>query len=274
MRKGDLKIMNKGTVKWFNTQKGYGFLIDSETKEELFIHYSQIQMDGFKSLNEDDIVVYNLGAGKDGKEQAINVQPFLTLKMIEDSLKKEKLYVKTKKDGYGQKAYMVVDQNSVIQAGEQGMTFMELAAFAGFDTDGLGENKGEMNIMHREQVIEKIAEKYRQYGIEKALVEQIYDMAIKFGVSEEPIYSGMKLIINNTLGINNSEVIKEVGEAFKDCAVNDTRKSNPTASDKVIAKNMKEELEDNFDWKALELPVEITNAIKEASEKFIEKNAE
>lgn len=129
-------------------------------------------------------------------------------------------------------------------------------------------------MMNREQTIKKIMEKYRTYGIEKELVGQIYDMAIQFGVAEELIYSGMKLIINNALGIDNSGIIKEVGEAFKDCAVNDTKKSNPTASDEVIAKNMKEELEDSFDWKALELPVEITNAIKEASEKFIEKNAE
>ncbi len=129
-------------------------------------------------------------------------------------------------------------------------------------------------MVNREQVIEKIMEKYRKYGIEKALVEQIYDMAIQFGVAEELIYSGMKLFFNNALGINNSEVIKEVDEAFKDCAVNDTRKSNPTATDKVIAKNMKEELEDNFDWKSLGTSEEITNAIKEAAEKFIEKNAE
>ncbi len=122
--------------------------MDSETKEDVFCHYSQIQMDGFKTLNEDDFVGYELGAGNDGKQQAVNVNPILTRKMIKDSLKEENLYVKEIKadtntiamNALGMdKGYMVVDQNNVIQAGEQGMSFLELAAFAGFDTDGLTE---------------------------------------------------------------------------------------------------------------------------------------
>ena len=43
--------MKNATVKWFNAQKGYGFLTDSETNEDVFCHYSQLQMDGFKSLH-------------------------------------------------------------------------------------------------------------------------------------------------------------------------------------------------------------------------------
>ena len=132
-------IMRNATVKWFNAQKGYGFLTDSETKEDVFCHYSQLQMDGFKSLHEDDMVEYELGtgAGKDSREQAINVKPILTMKMIEDSLKEDNLHIQTMKDGYGVTKYQVVDGNNVIQAGENGMSFLELAAFAGFDTEGL-----------------------------------------------------------------------------------------------------------------------------------------
>lgn len=135
----------KGTVKWFDTKKGYGFLTDSEGKEH-FVHNSNIVMDGFRHLNEDDIVNFELGAGKDGREQAISVQPFLTRKMIEDSLKEENLYVKEIKSNKNtivmnalnmNKGYMVVNENNVIQAGEQGMSFLELAAFAGFDIEVL-----------------------------------------------------------------------------------------------------------------------------------------
>ncbi len=122
----------QGTVKWFNNQKGYGFITDSDGKD-VFVHHSNIVMDGFRYLNEDDIVSFELGGGNDGRQQAINVKPVLTMKMIEDSLKEDNLYVKNMKDAFGNKAYMVVDQNNVIVAGEQGMSFLELAEYAGFE---------------------------------------------------------------------------------------------------------------------------------------------
>ena len=126
----------KGTVKWFNAQKGYGFIIDSEGKD-VFVHHSNIVMDGFRHLNEDDIVNFELGSGKDGREQAVNVQPFLTMKMIKDSLKEENLSVKTMKDAHKVTKYLVVDAKDVLQTSEQGIDFLNLAAFAGFDTEGL-----------------------------------------------------------------------------------------------------------------------------------------
>ena len=137
----------KGTVKWFDTKKGYGFITDSEGKD-VFVHHSNIVMDGFRHLNEDDIVEFELGSGKDGREKAANVQPILTMKMIEDSLKEENLYVKEIKSNKNtivmnalnmNKGYMVVNENNVIQAGDQGMSFLDLAAFAGFDIEGLAD---------------------------------------------------------------------------------------------------------------------------------------
>lgn len=125
--------MKNATVKWFNVQKGYGFLMDSETGENIFCHYSQIKMEGFKSLHEDDWVEYELGAGNDGREQAINVKPILTMRMIEDSLKEDNFHVDTMQDAFGNRAYIVVDQNNVIQSFEQGMSFLDLAAYAGFE---------------------------------------------------------------------------------------------------------------------------------------------
>ena len=63
--------MNKGTVKWFNNQKGYGFISD-EQGNDVFVHYSGLNMEGFKSLEEGQAVTYDLNEGARGM-QAANV---------------------------------------------------------------------------------------------------------------------------------------------------------------------------------------------------------
>ena len=61
----------KGTVKWFNNQKGYGFISDEEGKD-VFVHYSGLNMSGFKSLDEGAEVEFAVTEGAKGP-QAINV---------------------------------------------------------------------------------------------------------------------------------------------------------------------------------------------------------
>ena len=63
--------MNKGTVKWFNNQKGYGFISD-EQGNDVFVHYSGLNMDGFKSLEEGATVEFEVVEGAKGP-QATNV---------------------------------------------------------------------------------------------------------------------------------------------------------------------------------------------------------
>ena len=63
--------MNKGTVKWFNNQKGYGFISD-EQGTDVFVHYSGLNMDGFKSLEEGATVEFEVVEGAKGP-QATNV---------------------------------------------------------------------------------------------------------------------------------------------------------------------------------------------------------
>ena len=62
----------EGKVKWFDSKKGYGFIITEEGKE-IFVHYTGIVKEGFKALNEGQLVTYEIGNGDKG-EQAINVQ--------------------------------------------------------------------------------------------------------------------------------------------------------------------------------------------------------
>ncbi len=64
--------MAQGTVKWFNPEKGYGF-ISQEGGEDLFVHYSEIQMEGFRTLEEGQAVSFEVTTGQNGKLQASNV---------------------------------------------------------------------------------------------------------------------------------------------------------------------------------------------------------
>ncbi|MCK4268174.1 MAG: cold-shock protein [Actinomycetia bacterium] len=64
--------MVQGTVKWFNAAKGYGF-IEQEAGEDIFVHFSAIQGDGFKTLNEGEAVDFEISENDQGKSQAINV---------------------------------------------------------------------------------------------------------------------------------------------------------------------------------------------------------
>ena len=57
----------RGLVKWFNGEKGYGF-ITPESGADLFVHYSEIQGSGFRTLNEGDKVEFNITEGKKGKQ--------------------------------------------------------------------------------------------------------------------------------------------------------------------------------------------------------------
>lgn len=64
--------MAQGTVKWFNPEKGYGF-ISQEGGEDLFVHWSEIQMDGYKTLDEGAPVEFEVTQSDNGKLQASNV---------------------------------------------------------------------------------------------------------------------------------------------------------------------------------------------------------
>jgi CspA family cold shock protein len=55
----------QGTVKWFSDQKGYGF-IEQDNGEDIFVHHSEIQGTGFKTLSEGDLVSFEVGAGQKG----------------------------------------------------------------------------------------------------------------------------------------------------------------------------------------------------------------
>lgn len=80
--------MYTGKVKWFNDAKGYGFITD-EVGSDVFVYYSSIQMEGRKSLNQNDIVEFEIGEGTTGRTQAVNVKRISNNKKYDDMTQAE-----------------------------------------------------------------------------------------------------------------------------------------------------------------------------------------
>jgi len=66
--------MAQGTVKWFNAEKGYGFIAPDDGTADVFVHYSAIQSDGYRSLDEEQRVEFDVTQGQKGP-QADAVRP-------------------------------------------------------------------------------------------------------------------------------------------------------------------------------------------------------
>ena len=66
--------MAQGTVKWFNAEKGYGFIAQADGGPDVFVHYSAIQSDGYRSLEENQRVEFEIAQGPKGL-QAENIRP-------------------------------------------------------------------------------------------------------------------------------------------------------------------------------------------------------
>ncbi|HVY17150.1 MAG TPA: cold-shock protein [Rhodopila sp.] len=66
--------MSKGTVKWFNGQKGYGFIQPDDGSKDVFVHISALERAGLPTLNEGQQVTYEVERGQQGKISAVNLQ--------------------------------------------------------------------------------------------------------------------------------------------------------------------------------------------------------
>ena len=82
----------QGKVKWFNTEKGYGFITNDASGEDVFVHYSQIQMDGFRVLEEGERVRFDILQSPRGP-QAQNVEK------IECGKEKSRIFYIVQTDG-------------------------------------------------------------------------------------------------------------------------------------------------------------------------------
>ena len=65
--------MATGTVKWFNTTKGYGFIAPDEGGKDVFVHISAVERSGLTGLADDQKVSFDLSTGRDGRQNAENL---------------------------------------------------------------------------------------------------------------------------------------------------------------------------------------------------------
>jgi len=66
--------MSSGTVKWFNAQKGYGFIQPDDGSKDVFVHISAVERAGLRGLNEGQTISYDVERGQQGKTSAVNLQ--------------------------------------------------------------------------------------------------------------------------------------------------------------------------------------------------------
>ena len=66
--------MANGTVKWFNTTKGYGFIAPEGGSKDVFVHISAVERSGLNGLKDNQKVTFDIEAGRDGREAAINIK--------------------------------------------------------------------------------------------------------------------------------------------------------------------------------------------------------
>ncbi|MFN3210617.1 MAG: cold-shock protein [Roseovarius sp.] len=66
--------MPTGTVKWFNTTKGYGFIAPEEGGKDVFVHISQVEQSGLTGLADNQKVEYELQEGRDGRPMAVSIK--------------------------------------------------------------------------------------------------------------------------------------------------------------------------------------------------------
>lgn len=73
----EVALMNNGTVKWFNAEKGFGFISNDDGGEDVFVHFSAIVADGYKTLTEGQKVTFEIepDTRNSGRFRAVNVQP-------------------------------------------------------------------------------------------------------------------------------------------------------------------------------------------------------
>lgn len=80
------KLDVRGNVKWFSSEKGYGFISSDEIENDIFVHFSDIQMKGYKTLEENDIVLFEYDAEK---KKAVNVRKITEESNVENNLERD-----------------------------------------------------------------------------------------------------------------------------------------------------------------------------------------
>lgn len=93
--------------------------------------------------------------------------------------------------------------------------------------------------MRKKEIVDKVMQKFGEYGIERAAVEMAYDLAVHMDIPRDVIYSGMRMVVGNAVGVSIDDAAEACGKDFFQSVMKEFLEENPDVTEEYLADAMK-----------------------------------